>query len=219
MTARRSTTLFAFVSALAIHACGGESAPSRPPTAPPPQRDASDLRRPGAFTAIADRVERSRALFTEASRVMKSPRCVNCHPTGDSPHQGDDGHLHDPPVQRGEQDRGGVALACTSCHQDRNLELARVPGAPGWHLAPRVMAWEGKSPAAICAQVKDPARNGGRSLAALVEHAAHDPLVAWGWEPGAGRTRAPGSQARFAELVSAWVASGAECPREQEERR
>ena len=27
-------------------------------------------------------------------------------------------------------------MECTTCHQDRNQELARVPGAPKWHLAP-----------------------------------------------------------------------------------
>jgi hypothetical protein len=74
------------------------------------------------------------------------------------------------------------------------------------------MAWMGKSLGAICVQVKDPARNGGRSLDKIVEHAAHDPIVAWGWSPGHGRTPAPGDQARFGALVSAWVDTGAACP-------
>ena len=38
---------------------------------------------------------------------------------------------------RGPEDRGVVGMECTSCHQDKNVELARVPGAPNWHLAPR----------------------------------------------------------------------------------
>jgi hypothetical protein len=120
--------------------------------------------------------------------------------------------VHDPPVVRGEGDQGVPALRCGTCHQDANVELARVPGAPGWHLAPRSMAWLGRTPAAICAQVKDPARNGNRSLAAIVTHASHDPLVAWGWAPGHGRTPAPGDQARFGALVAAWVQNGAACP-------
>jgi hypothetical protein len=75
----------------------------------------------------------------------------------------------------------GPASQCTGCHQDRNLVQARVPGAPGWHLVPREMAWMGKSPHQICEQVKDPKRNGGKSLAQIVEHNAHDKaLVAWG---------------------------------------
>jgi len=53
--------------------------------------------------------------------------------------------------------------------------------------APIEMAWEGKSIGEICRQIKDPNRNGGRDLSLLHEHLAHDDLVAWGWQPGAGR--------------------------------
>lgn len=157
-------------------------------------------------------VQRARALFLEANRVFSHPRCRNCHPAGDTPLQGDDGRLHDPPVARGPRDRGVPALHCTSCHQDQNLELARVPGAPSWHLAPASMAWAGKSAAAICAQLKDPTRNGGRTLAQVAEHVRHDALVGWAWNPGHDRTPAPGTQAAFADLVDAWIDSGAHCP-------
>lgn len=176
--------------------------------------------RPAAFFAatIPDRVERSRALFLEATRVLLHPRCVNCHPAGDSPMQGDVPRLHDPPVWRGPEDRGVVGMECTSCHQEHNLDLARVPGASTWRLAPRVMAWAGQSPHGICEQIKDPARNGGRKLDRIVEHAAHDELVAWGWAPGAGRTPAPGTQALFGDIMRAWVESGAECPAEEASR-
>ncbi len=198
-----------------IASCGGgRPVDSRPPTSGAAV-SAEDLRPPEAFASIADRDERSRALFVEASRVLFHPRCANCHPYDDSPRQRDAREAHDPPVTRGDDDRGVPAMRCGSCHQDENLELARVPGAGEWRLAPRSMAWMGKTPAAVCAQVKDPARNGGRSLAKLVDHAAHDPLVAWGWAPGHGRTPAPGSQERFAALVAAWVESGAGCPAEE----
>jgi hypothetical protein len=177
-----------------------------------PQAFAGRLRSAESFAQIQDRVDRSRALFAEASRVFLHPRCVNCHPDGDTPHQGMDLSVHDPPVVRGPDDKGVVGVQCTSCHQDHNLELARVPGAPEWHLAPRAMAWVGKSPHAICEQMKDPARNGGRTLAQIVEHNAHDQLVAWGWNPGHGREPAPGTQEQLGQLIAAWVASGAECP-------
>ena len=75
------------------------------------------------------------------------------------------------------------------------------------------MGWEGKSLGEICAQIRDPARNGGRSLAAIVEHVGGDHLVGWAWAPGSGREAAPGSQAEARALVSAWVETGAECPR------
>ena len=139
---------------------------------------ASEIRGVDSFAQIADRAERSRALFAEASRVFLHPRCVNCHPDGDTPHQGMDLSVHDPPVVRGPDDTGVVGVQCTSCHQDHNLELALVPGAPGWHLAPRSMAWVGKTPGEICRQMKDPSHNGGRTLAQIIEHNAHDSLVA-----------------------------------------
>jgi hypothetical protein len=103
-------------------------------------------------------------------------------------------------------------MHCDGCHQDRNLDLARVPGAPNWHLAPRIMAWVGKSPGAVCEQLKDPKRNGGRTLAQIVEHNTHDELVAWGWNPGWEREPAPGTQERFGSIIAEWVRTGAQCP-------
>jgi hypothetical protein len=188
---------------------GAVSTATAPATRGP--RPADELLPPEAFASIADKPERSRALFLEASRVMLHPRCANCHPADDSPRQRDT-EAHEPPVVRGDDDRGVPAMRCTSCHQDANLELARVPGAPDWRLAPRSMAWLGKTPAAICEQVKDSSRNGGRTLLGIIQHASHDPLVAWGWAPGPGRSPVPGSQARFGALVAAWVDTGAACP-------
>ena len=174
-----------------------------------------ELRSPEAFGVITNRADRSKALFLEASRVLLHPRCANCHPDGDTPYQGTEWQPHDPPVLRGPEDKGIVGMECTSCHQDKNLELARVPGAPNWHLAPRSMAWVGKSPRALCEQLKDKSRNGGKTLAQLVEHNAHDELVGWGWTPGSGRQPAPGTQELFGALTAAWVETGAECPPEE----
>ena len=147
--------------------------------------------------------------------VFLHPRCVNCHPNGDVPSQGMQLTAHQPPVTRGPDNHGVVGMECTSCHQDRNLAQARVPGAPDWHLAPREMAWIGKTPRQICEQIKDRSRNGGKSLAQIVEHNGHDKaLVAWGWAPGSDRESAPGSQEQFGAIVAAWVETGAECPSE-----
>lgn len=176
------------------------------------------LRSPESFASVADRDERARALFSEAAKVMLHPRCANCHPNGDVPAQGNEMRAHDPPVVRGPDDHGVPGLQCASCHQDRNQDLARVPGAPKWHVAPLSMAWVGHTPAAICEQLKDPARNGGKTLEQIVDHSAHDELVAWGWAPGAGRESAPGTQAGFGALVAAWVKEGAACPREEAKR-
>src|SRR4051812_11316059 len=42
-----------------------------------------DLRPVASFGGIADKTERSRALFNEVAKVITSPRCMNCHPAGD----------------------------------------------------------------------------------------------------------------------------------------
>lgn len=147
--------------------------------------------------------------------MLTHPRCINCHPSGDSPHQRTALEPHDPPVVRGPANSGVPGMECATCHQDRNQKLTRVPGAPKWQLAPSEMAWVGKSIHDICNQLKDPNRNGKKTLAQLVEHNGHDELVAWGWAPGADREPAPGTQAQFGALTAAWVESGAECPEEK----
>jgi len=171
-----------------------------------------ELRSVESFQGFSDPTERSRALFSEASRVLLHARCVNCHPAGDSPHQGTELAMHDPPVVRGPDNHGVPGNECTTCHQDRNQELTRVPGAPSWHLAPVEMAWVGKSAADVCAQLKDPRRNGGKTLAQITEHSAKDKLVGWAWSPGHGREPAPGTQQQFGALIAAWVETGAACP-------
>jgi hypothetical protein len=170
------------------------------------------LKSPDAFSSIADPAQRSVALFIEAGKVITSPRCVNCHPSGNRPLQGDDSHLHSPAVQRGDAGMGVPGLYCTTCHGPANYDAVHMPGNPAWHLAPIEMAWAGHSLAQICLQIKDPARNGGRKLADIVDHMAHDDLVGWGWHPDKGRTPAPGSQTQFGGLIQAWVETGAACP-------
>jgi hypothetical protein len=197
-----------------VVACGGKQGPP-PPSAARPSEAGSGLRTVADFDRIHDRGERSLALFAEASRVLLHPRCVNCHPDGDTPHQGPTLVRHDPPVVRGPENQGVPGNECTTCHQDRNQELARVPGAPNWHLAPIEMAWFGKSASYICRQIQDPKRNGGKTLAQIVDHSAHDPLVAWAWAPGHGREPAPGTQQQFGALIAAWIETGARCPEDK----
>src|SRR4029079_10830412 len=122
------------------------------------------LASPESFAAISDTAARSAALFTEAGKVLTSPRCVNCHPAGDRPLQGETGRLHQPPVERGVDGLGTVSMRCSNCHKDKNFDPAGVPGNPHWHLAPREMAWQGKTVGEICTQIKDPARHSGRPL-------------------------------------------------------
>ena len=184
------------------------------PTAYAQSADLSDkLAAPESFAGIGDTAARSAALFTELGKVLTHPRCVNCHPAGDHPHQGEQGRLHQPPVERGADGHGLPAMRCSICHGEANFDPGRVPGHPEWHLAPRDMAWEGKTLAEICAQITDPARNGGRSLDELVHHIGDDSLVGWAWAPGFGRHPAPGTQKQAKALTEAWVKTGAACPK------
>jgi hypothetical protein len=174
------------------------------------------LKSPAEFASIANRTERSRAIFGEIGKLVTHPRCMNCHPAGDHPLQGDDQHEHMPPVWRGET--GHLETNCAGCHTERNVTLHEaasyksIPGNPRWGVAPLSMAWQNKSLGEICRQLKDVNLNGGRDLALLQEHIAKDDLVAHGWDPGEGREPAPGSQEAAGQLVQAWIDSGAECP-------
>jgi hypothetical protein len=176
------------------------------------QSPSDGLASPQSFDAIGDPATRSAAIFSELGRVLTHPRCTNCHPAGDRPHQGDLSRLHQPPVERGPDGHGLETMRCSICHQNANFDPGRVPGHPEWHLAPREMAWQGMSVAQICAQIKDPARNGGRKVEDLVNHIGEDTLVGWAWAPGYGRTPAPGTQKEAGALVAAWVKTGAACP-------
>ena len=173
---------------------------------------ANDLRSPESFSLIGDQADRSRSLFIEAGRVLQHPRCLNCHPAGDRPSQGQDQHPHTPLVVRGLDDKGATALRCVTCHQAANFAPSGVPGHSLWQVAPREMAWQGKSLAQICEQIKDPRRNGGKTLTQIHEHLAHDTLLGWAWAPGGNREPAPGTQAQFGALITAWIETGAACP-------
>lgn len=114
---------------------------------------------------------------------------------------------------------GVPGMMCNTCHGAENVKVVAqadtiksIPGNGNWHLAPIEMAWQGKTLGEICSQIKDPQRNGGKTLDQITEHMAHDDLVGWGWRPGEGREPVPGTQAEFGELIRAWVETGAACP-------
>ncbi|MBO0662186.1 Isoquinoline 1-oxidoreductase subunit [Jiella sp. MQZ9-1] len=194
-------------------------APSRPAVAPKKASEDIKLKSASDFDNIKDEKERSIAIFEETGKVLLNPRCVNCHPAGDRPLQGLDMHPHQPPVERGQANFGVPGMMCNTCHGPNNVkviaqsdDIKSIPGNPNWHLAPIEMAWQGRTLGEICRQIKDKDRNGGKTLADLVDHMAHDDLVGWAWHPGAGRKPVPGTQKQFGELYKAWAATGAHCP-------
>jgi hypothetical protein len=171
-----------------------------------------------APTAAAPPAADPIASFETVRAVLQSPRCVNCHPKGDAPLQGDDGHVHLQFVQRGPDGSGAPGLACTTCHAKANPPASygahMPPGvSTAWRLPPpeHRMVFAGLSSAALCEQLKDPKRNGGKDLAALVRHVSADPLVLWGWSPGFGRAAVPVPHAEFVRAFKAWADAGAPC--------
>jgi mono/diheme cytochrome c family protein len=170
-----------------------------------------------ALPQLADRDEdAARAAFRDVYKVLMHPRCMNCHPSGDFPLQSDDSHPHVQNVKRGADGKGKYALKCANCHQDTNLPGEHMPpGNPTWQLPRKEMplVFQGKSPRELAEQLKDPMRNGGKTLEQLVEHVTHDKLVLWGWEPGDGRTKPPLGHDEFAKKFREWVVKGAASPK------
>lgn len=154
------------------------------------------------------------AAFEAMMPVLRNPRCMNCHMIGDFPRQGNDSHPHIMQVKRGPAGHGAAPVHCSSCHQDHNLPgLHMPPGAPDWALPPPAtpMIWQGLTDGQVCLLLKDPAQNGHRTVAQIVEHMG-TPLVLWGWHPGEGRTPIAMPEPTFQHLVRTWAEHGAACP-------
>jgi len=161
----------------------------------------------------SDRIASENA-FLQVYKVFMSPRCMNCHPAGDVPLNGDDNHLHPQGVKRGADGKGLYALKCANCHQTQNTPgLNMPPGAEDWHLpaANMKLVFQGKTAHELAMQMKDPKTNGGKSPHDLIEHMKTD-LVKWGWHPGEGRTTPPLSYTEFYNKFKEWIDKGAVVP-------
>ena len=140
----------------------------------------SSARRDNVTDAIKIREEESKQAFLEAYKIFMHPRCMNCHPAGDVPLQGDDSHLHAQGVKRGKDGKGLYAMKCKNCHQDANLIGDNLPpGHPNWHLPPanRKMVFEGKSPRQLAMGFKDAKFTGFNTMDKFLHHIEHDGLV------------------------------------------
>jgi hypothetical protein len=152
--------------------------------------------------------------FGPIATVLLSPRCKNCHPAGDAPRIGDRSTKHRMNITRASAESG---LPCTACHRTTNSPLVHgPPGVPNWRMPPREhpMVFEGKTSRELCEALKDPAKNGGKTLAALEEHFASDPIVLWGYAPGPGRSMPPVPHDELVRSVKRWVVAGGPCPRD-----
>jgi len=163
---------------------------------------------------VKDSVESVKA-FMSVYKVLMSPRCMNCHPAGDSPLQGDDSHAHTMNIKRGVDGKGLYAVRCSNCHQNENTPgMHMPPGNPKWGLPPAKMrmVFQGRTPRQLALQILDTKQNGNRNHKQLIDHMANDELVGWGWHPGEGRTLPPMSRPAFAAQVRLWLAKGAYAP-------
>jgi hypothetical protein len=148
--------------------------------------------------------------FTPIQQVLQSPRCMNCHPSGNAPLQTDASRPHKMNITRDYPNLGG---SCQTCHQDAPMPGDHMPpGAPHWGLPPAIMVFQGKSPTQLCVDLKDTSKNGNRSLADLQNHVSTDALVLWGFNPGGNRTTPPLNHTDFVARFSDWVALGGPCP-------
>lgn len=165
-------------------------------------------------TINRDSVESVRA-FETVYKVLMSPRCMNCHPAGDIPLQGDDSHLHTMAPKRGKDGKGVYAMKCSNCHQETNTPgLHTPPGNPDWHLPPAAMkmVFQGKSAHELAKQLVDKKKNGNKDIRKLIEH-ADDGLVLAAWNPGEGRTLPPVTHAEFKKAWLTWIKKGAYEPK------
>ncbi len=82
--------------------------------------DVAESRTSAQLARSARDIERGRALEL-FGKVIQHPRCVNCHPPDDSPRQGDEALLHDPPVVRGPDDHGVAAVLREERRRDEGI--------------------------------------------------------------------------------------------------
>lgn len=159
--------------------------------------------------------------------VASHPRCANCH-TGPSDRPMWSGPSYGEPRVHGMNIRAGASrigvefVQCSTCHTTKDSDWDNANAAPhaaprvamGWALAPAEAHWFGQSSEAICAQLRDPDRNGGRDMVELAEHLNHDLILHWAWHPGGGREPAPYSLQDHVDDLLAWGVAGMPCPQD-----
>lgn len=166
------------------------------------------------FTYINEDSVESAQAFMQVYKVLMNPRCMNCHPSGNRPLQGDDSHIHSMNVQRGKDGTGLYALKCSNCHQPQNTPgLHTPPGNPKWQLPPAdmKMVFQGRSAHDLALQIMDYNRNGHKNKEQLLEH-ARDTLVKAGWNMGGDRTPPPLAYDDFVKAWDTWINKGGYAP-------
>jgi hypothetical protein len=79
------------------------------------------------------------------------------------------------------------------------------------------------SPQQLCENWLDPGKNSCLAFRGsrddmktfekeFVHHVSDDPLIRWAWNPGPGRSPAPGTHQEFVTAMQLWIDQGAPCP-------
>lgn len=171
--------------------------------------------------------EEGLANWQQFYEVASHPRCSNCHvgadnrPMWSGPSYGRT-RVHGMNIIAGESRIGVEALTCGTCHttlSEADPDANRTPHtapkvASPWQLAPVEAEWFGKSSSYICNQLKDPARNGDRTIREVAAHLDHDQILHWAWNPGGNREPAPHSLQATMDALMKWAAAGTPCPEE-----
>ncbi len=159
--------------------------------------------------------------------VASHPRCANCHtgannrPMWSGPSYGKT-RPHGMNINAGASRIGAESVPCATCHTtlskpdpDANAHPHTPPKvAMTWQLAPVEAEWFGKSSSYICNQLKDPERNGDRTIKEVAAHLDHDLILHWAWSPGGNRQPAPYSLQEAMDFLMKWAAAGTPCPTE-----
>ena len=171
-------------------------------------------------TAGSISTEEGLEAWDRAYEVTSHPRCANCHvgpserPMWSGPAYGKT-RAHGMNVMAGESRIGAETIQCSTCHAYRegtnDIPHAAPQVAMNWQLAPIEADWFGKSSQEICTQLRDPARNGGRTMIELAEHLNHDLILHWAWNPGGGREPAPYSLQEHIDDLLIWGVAGFPC--------
>lgn len=159
--------------------------------------------------------------------VASHPRCSNCHVGPDnipmwSGSSYGETRPHGMKINAGKSRIGAETLLCAACHTSlkkpnpaANAPLHSPPKVTGiWGLAPVSAAWFGMSSNHICNQIKDPQRNGNRSIRDVAAHLGHDAVLRWAWSPGGNREPPPRTLQEAMDNLMKWAAAGAPCPGE-----
>ncbi|QHQ33687.1 hypothetical protein [Algicella marina] len=179
------------------------------------------INRPESPVSTADGL----AAWDRIHAVVSHPRCANCHtdasnlPMWTGPSFGTS-RPHGMNVDAGESRIGAETLPCATCHVESTRPNIMPHAAPHtghpWMLAPAEFVWFDIPGPKICAQLRDPQRNGGRDGAGLIEHITHDAeirsFIAWGFDPGGSREPTPGTMQQHLDDMIIWTEAGMPCP-------